>query len=128
MGRLKLTHGHPDPPSRLRRLIQGWTLFSSCAVIVIATELTIQWNYITGINDINSVGQLVPFTVGVGGLIQVCWSAVFDKNEREIRRSNRFTAVEKVAPWMEAAESWKRVKERYERMARKEDPLDSVEK
>ena len=126
MGRLKLTHNPPAPPSRAQRLVQGWLLFCTCAVLVIGTELTIQWNYITDINNINSVGQLVPFTVGVGGLIKVCWSAVFDKEGKKTRLGNRCIVVEKIAPWIEAMESWKTVKKKYEMRVRKEDPLDSV--
>lgn len=125
ISRIKLTLDPPPPVTKARRLLHGWILFGACAVLVISTELTIQWNYITGINNINSVGQLVPFTVGVGGLIKVCWSAVFDKEERESRWENKCLVVEKVAPWMEAADGWKRVRGAFEARCRALDPLGS---
>ena len=42
--------------------------------LVLSIELTIWWNSITGVNQIGTVGQLVPFVLGVGGLIKVLWS------------------------------------------------------
>ena len=44
------------------------------ALAVLAVELTLKWNFISGINSMNSVGQFIPFTVGVGGLVQVLWA------------------------------------------------------
>lgn len=124
LSRIHLTLNPPPPITKVRRLFHGWMLFGVCAVLVIGTELTIQWNYITGINNINSVGQLVPFTVGVGGLIKVCWSAVFDKEERESRWEDKCTVAEKVAPWMEAADGWKRVRGAFESRCKAIDPLE----
>jgi hypothetical protein len=46
------------------------------ALAVIAVELTLIWNFVSGINSMNSVGQFIPFTVGVGGLVQVLWAVV----------------------------------------------------
>lgn len=42
--------------------------------LVLSIELTVWWNSITGVNQIGTVGQLVPFVLGVGGLIKVLWS------------------------------------------------------
>jgi hypothetical protein len=45
-----------------------------CLVVaVLAIELTLLWNSVSGINSLNSVGQFIPLTVGVGGLVQVLW-------------------------------------------------------
>jgi len=43
---------------------------------VVAVELTLMWNFVSGINSMNSVGQFIPFTVGVSGLVQVLWAIV----------------------------------------------------
>lgn len=123
LSRIKLILNPPAPPSMTRRLWQAWTLFGACAVLVIATELTLQWNYVTGINNINSVGQLVPFSVGVGALIRVCWSAVVDRKEREGRWNGECTVEEKVGPWKEAGECWVRVKGVFEKRCRGMDRL-----
>ncbi|KAF8472883.1 hypothetical protein BDZ91DRAFT_760323 [Kalaharituber pfeilii] len=40
-------------------------------LIILAIELTIRWNFITGVNSLGSVGQLIPFLVGVGNLFSV---------------------------------------------------------
>lgn len=42
--------------------------------LVLSIELTICWNSISVVNQIGTVGQLVPFVVGVGGLVKVLWS------------------------------------------------------
>jgi hypothetical protein len=44
------------------------------ALAVLAIELTLTWNSVSGISSMNSVGQLIPFMVGVGGLAQVIWA------------------------------------------------------
>ena len=36
------------------------------AIEVSSTELTIRWNKIQGVNNITSVGQLIPFITGLG--------------------------------------------------------------
>jgi hypothetical protein len=37
-------------------------------MVILATELTIAWNKIQGVNDAKSVGQLIPLMIGVGGI------------------------------------------------------------
>jgi hypothetical protein len=40
---------------------------ASIVVVILATELTISWNRIQGVNDIKSVGQLIPMAISIGG-------------------------------------------------------------
>ncbi|MCJ1364488.1 hypothetical protein MMC16_003599 [Acarospora aff. strigata] len=42
--------------------------------LVLSIELTISWNRITNVNNIRTVGQLIPFILGCGGLIKVLWA------------------------------------------------------
>lgn len=42
--------------------------------LVLSVELTVAWNGVSGVNQIGTVGQLVPFVLGVGGLVKVLWS------------------------------------------------------
>ena len=57
---------------------QVWTfmaignLFTIIALIV-QVELTIAWNHISGLQNLNTLGQLIPFIIGVGGLLKVLW-------------------------------------------------------
>lgn len=46
---------------------------ATATVVVVATELTIQWNDITGLNSLDSAGQLIPFVIGSGILVRVIY-------------------------------------------------------
>lgn len=42
--------------------------------LIIQVELTINWNNISGLQRLTTLGQLIPFILGVGGLMKVVWS------------------------------------------------------
>lgn len=42
--------------------------------LILALELSINWNRITEVQSMKAVGQLVPFMLGLGGLLKVLWS------------------------------------------------------
>ncbi|CAG9997013.1 unnamed protein product [Clonostachys byssicola] len=44
-----------------------------CAVIIVATELTISWNGINSLNELDSAGQTIPFVVGCCALARVIY-------------------------------------------------------
>ncbi len=44
-----------------------------CVGLVLAIELSLYWNNITGVANMGQVGQLVPLVVGIGGLVKVLW-------------------------------------------------------
>ncbi|CAN9180610.1 unnamed protein product [Alternaria alternata] len=48
----------------------------SIAMVILATELTIAWNKIQGVNDTKSVGQLIPLMIGVGGIGHVLLAVI----------------------------------------------------
>ncbi len=62
---------------------QGWvsTIYSifSMVYLVIMIEMTIAWNNILGANSIDSVGQLVPFVIGITGLGNVVYGTVRER-------------------------------------------------
>ncbi|KXJ88834.1 hypothetical protein Micbo1qcDRAFT_206977 [Microdochium bolleyi] len=58
------------------RIVHAIMLFVIASIIVVATELTIAWNGVTGVNQLNSAGQLIPFVVGVGVLGRVIYLAI----------------------------------------------------
>ena len=60
-----------------------WKYISLCIMIfsILAIELIIQWNSISGVYTIRSTGQVIPFIIGIGGLSKVLFTAfvqVFD--------------------------------------------------
>ena len=42
-------------------------------ILIVQVELTIVWNHIGGLNSLTSLGQLIAFILGVGGLLKVLW-------------------------------------------------------
>ena len=47
--------------------------FIFIALLIVQIELTLVWNKVDGLQSLSSLGQLIPFTLGVGGLIKVLW-------------------------------------------------------
>lgn len=41
------------------------------STVLAATELTIRWNEIKGINNFSSAGQTIPFLIGVGAFARI---------------------------------------------------------
>ena len=41
---------------------------------IVQLEITIAWNHISSLNSFTSLGQLIPFVLGVGGFLKVLWS------------------------------------------------------
>ena len=47
--------------------------FIFIALLIVQIEMTLVWNKVDGLQSLSSLGQLIPFTLGVGGLIKVLW-------------------------------------------------------
>ena len=43
-------------------------------VLIIQVELTIAWNHVSGLSSLTTLGQLIPFILGVGGLLKILWA------------------------------------------------------
>ena len=125
IARIRLTLSPPPAKPRRTTIFQSVAMFGACAVLIISTELTIQWNYITGIQSIDNVGQCIPFAVGVGGLLKVVYAAIFERGTQETVCYGRCAAEERQKEWKEAAGAYQRAKDcmqkRKERM-----PLEDV--
>src|SRR6201999_4349609 len=106
--RFKLALDPSGDPPRWRKLGFMWHTLSIGLVLAIGTELTIQWNYIKGIQSLASVGQLIPLALGVGGLAKVIWGAFEGDKEwcgktcKIVARLNKWKEVAKM--WLEANE------------------------
>jgi hypothetical protein len=46
-------------------------------IVVAATELTIKWNQIQGVNSLASAGQTIPFAIGVALFIRIWYVYLF---------------------------------------------------
>lgn len=47
--------------------------FVFIALLIVQVELTLVWNEVGGLQTLSSLGQLIPFILGVRGLIKVLW-------------------------------------------------------
>ncbi|MCJ1377477.1 hypothetical protein MMC17_000572 [Xylographa soralifera] len=72
------------------------TLFFAVG-LVLAIELSIYWNGISQTGDMGTVGQLVPFVLGVGGLVKVLWSWVCEGRGEGVEKDGLEEAVERCA-------------------------------
>lgn len=87
-------------------LMAAWQ-FGFVAVLVLHVELTIAWNHVSGLQSFSSVGQLIPFILGVGGLGKVLWGKwrmVSDGvTEEELAKHNLMTEYEEaMAKYLES--------------------------
>ncbi|KAI9892527.1 MAG: hypothetical protein M1814_001484 [Vezdaea aestivalis] len=54
-------------------------------LFVLFVELTIRWNHISGVNQLSSTGQLLPFIVGASSLVRVVYKAIYKKYRGDYR-------------------------------------------
>ena len=73
------------PETELVRKVPLWIWSVVC---ILAIELMIKWNHIDGVNNISTVGQVIPFFVGFGSLVTVftgwdykAWKATGARND-----------------------------------------------
>ncbi|CAG8961525.1 hypothetical protein HYFRA_00013942 [Hymenoscyphus fraxineus] len=63
------------------------------SVVLIATELTIFWNGINGVAEISSVGQLIPFVIGIEMVLAVLYAAWFGETADSVPSSDSAESV-----------------------------------
>ena len=59
-------------------ILQSWNTIINIvviSVIVTATELTIRWNDISGVDSLSGAGQTISFVIGIGAVIRVLYAA-----------------------------------------------------
>ena len=71
-------------------------------ISIIAVELTIRWNHITGVDTLNSTSQILPFVLGVG-LFFYAFYVLFRGDQEKNRTSEdpittELRRVERVSP------------------------------
>ena len=80
---------------------------SLITMLIIQVELTIAWNNISGLQRFDTLGQLIPFILGVGGLMKVLWSkwcllrsGIVDNRDMEKRITGEYElAMEEYLRW-----------------------------
>ncbi|KIW17994.1 hypothetical protein PV08_02280 [Exophiala spinifera] len=71
---------------RRKILLQNIGIVLSLVVavtVVAATELTIKWNHIQGVNSLASAGQSIPFAIGVALFIRIWYVYLFKEPDPE---------------------------------------------
>jgi hypothetical protein len=117
---------HPVPLiKKWQKFGVAYATFATCSLLVIGTELTINWNNIRQVQKLNTIGQLIPFTLGVGGLLKVVWSAVFDRDARDSGCFGKCQAMKRRDEWSEASEAVERVQIAWEK---KKEAIEKMEK
>ena len=86
--------------------------FLFIALLIVQVELTIVWNNIRGLQGPATVGQLIPFIIGVGGLLNVFlekWRTTQRKKhgveEETVIRGPYEKAIEKYLRWKSTREA-----------------------
>ena len=100
-------------------MFQASTELAALIVLVLQVELAIKWNHVEGLNDFDSLGQLIAFCLGVGGLFRVIWakrSRVRDIGKGEWRKvcevaKHEWTGEVEKGNYEMAIERWLRWKE-----------------
>ncbi|KAH7316961.1 hypothetical protein B0I35DRAFT_434308 [Stachybotrys elegans] len=54
-------------------------------IIIIATELTLSWNDVQGVDELDSAGQLIPFFIVIAVLLHVLWAYYHSSARGDLR-------------------------------------------
>ena len=87
-----------------RRLKVTARIINPLALIwsVLGIELTLYWNSISGVYTIKSTGQLIPFVIGLTGLLKIGWNAVEEVSLiflLDVKESNPLTSSKLVTTY-----------------------------
>lgn len=101
----------PVVVARWKWILDATKVLVTIMLFIGQVELTIAWNHMGGLQTLNTVGQLIPFILGVGGLFKVLWGKwCLLKSGTEVEPDIGETIEGKEA--IEAYQTWK---EAYER-------------
>ncbi|KAK3695697.1 hypothetical protein B0T22DRAFT_509020 [Podospora appendiculata] len=73
-----------------RRTLQFWASVvetSVVSVVVVAVELTVQWNGLVGVGDVDTAAQTIPLVVAAGLLARVVYAWFFPGHDRKVRKA-----------------------------------------
>jgi hypothetical protein len=69
----KISRRHLKAHIELLQNLETWTKLFVAILVTLATELTIDWNEIEGVNSLASAGQAIPFVIGLGAVIRIIY-------------------------------------------------------
>lgn len=99
----------------LKKSARAWAVVAAKNLFLILlfiaqVEITIIWNHISGLSQLTSLGQLIPFILGVGGLIKILWSK-WRMVKKGVREDTSLPPPSKYEVAMVTYLEWKRVHE-----------------
>ncbi|KAF1997790.1 hypothetical protein P154DRAFT_524525 [Amniculicola lignicola CBS 123094] len=77
----KMSRRHLATHIELLRNMDTWFKIVVALAVTVATELTISWNEIKGVNNLSSAGQTIPFIIGLFALIRIFYVYLFKSDE-----------------------------------------------
>lgn len=122
---LLVLHPHRKK-TRWEKLAVAWATFATCSILVIGTELAIQWNEISGVQDIGVVGQLIPMAIGIFGLAKTMWTALFDRGHGETWCFGKCRYEKKASDWEAAVAEFEKARNAWQLCTETEDKVAIV--
>ncbi|KAF2272035.1 uncharacterized protein EI97DRAFT_237369 [Westerdykella ornata] len=78
--RRSISRRDKDAHINLLRNMEGWGKLLVAVIIMLATELTVQWNEIQGVNTLAGVGQTIPFVIGLMSAVRILYVYFYKQN------------------------------------------------
>lgn len=77
----EISRRHKAAHIDLLQKIDGWIKFVVLVAVIVAIELTIEWNEIEGVGDIDAAAQTISFTIGVVAVSRVAYTYYVSRRE-----------------------------------------------
>jgi hypothetical protein len=76
----------PNSLDRIKQLqfLQTFSNLTVASVVVAATELSIQWNNLTDVNDVSTAGQTIPVIIAAGLVARVFYVFFWPDHDKEV--------------------------------------------
>jgi hypothetical protein len=64
---------------------------------ILGVELTLSWNRVTDVYDVNTTGQIIPLILGMGILVLVIWRLIYTESSETQRHPDieKFAAIQR---------------------------------
>lgn len=72
-----ISRSHKTRHINLLQNLDTWIRILIAVTVTVATELTISWNEIGGVNTLSGAGNTIPFFIGLGALLRILYVAVY---------------------------------------------------
>lgn len=96
------------------------------SIVLAATELTIRWNKIRGVNSLSSAGQTIPLLLGIGIFVRILYVFLFLKEDDDDRRPYLRPIGTTILPMGAPIEPIDRFPVRLEERVRRPAHLDAI--